>query len=126
MANPARLQMIQAIIARLAGNSAALKGFAVTIATALLGIAINTHRTSYAWLAAYPVIILGLLDAYYLALERSYRKLYNEAAGDGDADWGLAARKLTIADVAKSVGSPSVWAFYGAALLAVALVTLTI
>jgi hypothetical protein len=126
MANSTRLQMIQAIINRLAGNSAALKGFAVTIVTALLGIAINTHRASYAWLGAYPVVVLGLLDAYYLALERSYRNLYNEAANDSDTAWGLAATKVKPTEVAKAVSSPSVWAFYSAALLAAVLVALTI
>ena len=108
MANPTRLQMIQAIITRLAGNSGALKGFAVTVVTALLGVSINTHQASYAWLGTYPIVVLGLLDAYYLALERRYRDLYNNAVNEGDTAWGLAARKATLSDVVKAVGSPSV------------------
>jgi hypothetical protein len=124
MANSTRLQMIQAIITRLAGNSAALKGFAVTIVTALLGISINTHRASYAWLGAYPVAVLGLLDAYYLALERNYRDLYTTATGQSESVWDLAAKKASLADVAKAVRSPSVSVFYAAALLAVVLVAL--
>ena len=126
MANPTRLQMIQAIITRLAGNSGALKGFAVTVVTALLGVAISTHKASYAWLGTYPVVVLGLLDAYYLALERRYRDLYNNAVGEADTAWGLRAEKTTIGDVVKAVGSPSVWAFYGAAVVAVVAVGVTI
>jgi hypothetical protein len=124
MPNPTRLQMIQAIITRLAGNSAALKGFAVTIVTALLGISINAHRTGYAWLAVYPIVVLGLLDAYYLALEQNYRSLYDEAAEQGETVWSLAARKASVADVAKAVTSASIWGFYAAAFLAIVLVAL--
>jgi len=118
--------MIQAIITRLAGNSGTLKGFAVTLVTALLGVSINTHKPSYAWLGAYPVVVLGLLDAYYLALERLHRSLYNTAIGEDDTAWGLNAGKATPIEVAKAVGSPSVWAFYGAALVAVVIVALAI
>lgn len=124
MPNPTRLQMIQAIITRLAANSGALKGFAVTAVTALLDVSINTHRASYAWLAIYPVVVLGLLDAYYLALEQRYRELYNTAAGEAETAWGLAAGKVTLSDLVKAVRSPSVWAFYGAALAAVVVVAL--
>ena len=126
MANSTRLQMIQAIITRLAGNSGALKGFSVTIVTALLGVSINAHKPSYAWLGVYPIVVLGLLDAYYLALERLYRSLYNTAVNEDDATWSLSAGKATPIEVAKAVGSPSVWLFYGAALVVVVIVALTI
>jgi hypothetical protein len=118
--------MIQAIITRLAGNSGALKGFAVTVVTALLGVSINTHKASYAWLGTYPVVVLGLLDAYYLALERRYRELYNNAVDEADTAWGLAPEKATLSYVVNAIGSPSVWAFYGAALVAVVVVAVTI
>jgi len=126
MPNASRLQMIQAIITRLAGNSGALKGFTVTIVTALLGVAINTHKAGYAWLSMYPIVVLGLLDAYYLALERRYRMLYNKAATEGDDAWNLSAGKVTLAEVFKAIGSPSAWAFYGATVLAVVILAVTL
>src|SRR5689334_6882338 len=112
MANPERLQMIQAIITRLAGNSGALKGFTVTIVTALLGVSINAHKASYAWLGTYPVVALGLLDAYYLALERRYRELYNQAVDEVDTAWGLSVGKAKIGDMVsymvRAIDSPSI------------------
>jgi hypothetical protein len=39
--NKDRLQMIQAVITRLAGNSAAIKGFTVPTLAALLGVSIG-------------------------------------------------------------------------------------
>jgi hypothetical protein len=118
--------MIQAVITRLAGNSGALKGFAVTVVTALLGVSINTHKASYAWLGIYPVAVLGLLDAYYLALERRFRDLYKSAVDEADTAWGLVPEKARLSGVVRAVGSPSVWAFYGAALVAVIVVAFTI
>ena len=75
MANQARLEMIQGIINRMAGNSSAYKGWMVTITAALLGVAINNHKPLLAWLTVYVVSVLAVLDGYYLALERSYREL---------------------------------------------------
>jgi hypothetical protein len=118
--------MIQAIITRLSGNSGTLKGFTVTIVTALVGVSINTHKASYAWLGAYPVAVLGVLDAYYLALERLYRNLYNTAANENDTAWSLSAGKARPIEVVRAASSPSVCLFYGAALLVVVIVALTI
>jgi hypothetical protein len=128
MANQSRLEMIQGVINRLAGNSSAYKGWMVTITAALLGVAINNHKPVLAWLGVYVVCILAILDAYYLALERSYRDLYKTAAKDQlkaddwtENNWSLAATRPGLAGVLTAVLSPSVWPFYlsavGAAII---------
>ena len=119
MANQSRLEMIQGVINRLAGNSSAYKGWMVTITAALLGVAINNHKPFLAWLAVYVVCVLALLDGYYLALERSYRDLYRTAAGEqGQDNWSLAAPAVGLGKVLATVKSPSIWVFYGSAILA--------
>jgi hypothetical protein len=123
MPNKDRLQMIQAIITRLAANSGALKGFAVPVVTALLGVAISQKNKDYAWLGIYPVVVFGLLDAYYLALERSFRKLYDAAVLEDADKWGLTPGKLGWG-VIHALFSPSIWGFYLAALAAVIAVAL--
>src|SRR5579872_6484943 len=129
MANQSRLEMIQGVINRLAGNSSAYKGWMVTITAALLGVAINNHKPVLAWLGVYVVCILAILDAYYLALERSYRDLYRTAAGDRTAaddwtadNWSLAAPSTGLGKVLKAVLSPSVWPFYLSAAIAAIIV----
>jgi hypothetical protein len=122
--NVDRLQMIQGVITRLAANSGALKGFAVPVITALLGVAVDKNNKGFAWLAIYPVIVFGVLDAYYLALEKKYRDLYKKATTEPDTKWGLAADKANWKDVLDSWKSPSVWLFYLAALVVVIAVAL--
>jgi hypothetical protein len=124
MANTERLQMIQAIITRLAGNSGTLKGFTVPVVTALLGVGIDKKSDGFVWLGIYPIVVFGFLDAYYLALERHYRTLYNTATGDSDDEWSLAAGRATFLEILACLRSPSVWAFYGAALAVVIAVAL--
>ena len=115
--------MIQAIITRLAGNSGALKGFAVPVVTALLGVGVDRKSGDFVWLGIYPVIVFCFLDAYYLALERRYRELYREAAAEkADTNWSLAAEKAGYRGVLGALKSPSIWAFYGAALVTVIVV----
>jgi SLOG cluster3 family len=124
MPNSDRLQMIQGVITRLAGNSGALKGFAVPVVTALLGVGVDKNNDGFVWLGVYPVIAFGFLDAFYLALEKKYRDLYKKATTDPDTEWGLAAGKATFMDVLDCLKSPSIWAFYGAALVVVIVVAL--
>jgi hypothetical protein len=133
MVKQTRLQMIQGIITRLAGSSAAFKGWMITVTSALLGVSINNHKHWLAWLSVYAICVLALLDAYYLALETSYRRLYDEAAAVSDADddagltsWSLHATRLTLGDVVRALKSPSVWAFYASAVIASIVVALSV
>jgi hypothetical protein len=124
--NVDRLQMIQGVITRLAANSGALKGFAVPVITALLGVGIGKNSAGFVWLAVYPVVVFGFLDAYYLALEKRYRDLYKRAAREPETEWSLAAGQADWREILDSWRSPSVWAFYGAALVVVIAVALII
>jgi cytochrome c biogenesis protein CcdA len=118
MANQSQLEMIQGIINRLAGNSSAFKGWMVTITAALLGVAINNHKPWLAWLAVYAIFVLAVLDAYYLALEKSYRKLYKTEAAEKEQDrWSLSVDAPGLGKVLAASRSPSVWPFYGSALI---------
>lgn len=74
------LDHYQGIIARLAGDSSSLKGWAVSIAMALIGFAAKDGPLALALLALVPILILWLLDSYYLAAERIYRDRFNAIA----------------------------------------------
>jgi hypothetical protein len=122
--NVDRLQMIQGVITRLATNSGTFKGFAVPVVTALLGVGIDKNNDGFVWLGIYPIAVFGFLDAYYLALEKRYRALYKKATTDPDTEWSLSAGQATFTEILDSWKSPSVWAFYGAALAVVIAVAL--
>ena len=75
-----RLEMIQAIIARMAQNSFVIKGWAVTLSAALLALNARGADLSFAVLAVFPAVVFCGMDAYYLSLERQFRATYNTLA----------------------------------------------
>lgn len=81
MADSKHMEFIQAAITRMAQNSFLAKGWSITLTTALLGIAIRDGAYQFALLGLLPVLMFWILDAYYLALERSFRKLFDVAKG---------------------------------------------
>jgi hypothetical protein len=72
------LEMIQNVVSRLGGNSVLVKGWAITVAAALFGFALNTHRAAVALVAVVPIVAFWLLDTYFLRAERLFRALYDE------------------------------------------------
>ncbi len=70
--------MIQGIITRMASNSFALKGWAVTLVVAILGLTWDGDSRAACLIALLPVVAFWGLDAYYLGLERRKRKLYDK------------------------------------------------
>ena len=78
------LKMIQNIIIRMNSNSFTLKGMVVLIVTACFGIyTANTNINAIILLLPIiPIIIVCLLDMYYLLLERKFRYLYDDVILD--------------------------------------------
>jgi hypothetical protein len=72
------LEFIQNIVSRMAGNLFFLRGWTITLISALLALFIKGSDSSY---VIYFLIILTLvfwiLDGYFLSQERLFRDLYN-------------------------------------------------
>lgn len=71
------LEMIQGVISRMASNSFALKGWAVTLVAGIFALANKDANEEYFLVAYIPIIVFWGLDAYYLLQERLFRTLYN-------------------------------------------------
>jgi hypothetical protein len=71
------LKLIQDVVSRLAGNSFSMKGWSITLTSALLALAAKDANVHYALLALVPVLFFWGLDGYYLLLERRFRKIYD-------------------------------------------------
>lgn len=71
------LEMIQGIVNRLAGNSFAIKGWSVTLVSALIAIAVGKSDGRFVLAALLPTIMFWILDGYFLWQERLFRELYN-------------------------------------------------
>lgn len=72
------LEMIQAVINRMASNSFALKGWAVSLVAGIFVLAGKNTDKLYFLVAYVPIIVFWWLDAYYLLQERLYRSLYDK------------------------------------------------
>lgn len=129
----AYLGYLQAVISRMAENSRNCKTWCVTLASAIIVLAVDKGKSDAILVGLLPVISLGFLDAYYLAFERDFRRTYNDYVATLQKGAFTEAAK-TIFDmnvpsgrcerfcaVVKAAKSASVWAFY--LFLLVALLT---
>lgn len=74
------LELVQSVISRMAQHSFQVKGWSVTVVTAICALAAKESSPGLAALAMFPAIAFWCLDAYYLRRERLYRKLYEAIA----------------------------------------------
>ena len=73
------LEFVQNVITRMNTNSFQLKGWAITIVSALLALfASSDNEVLYIFVAIVPTLIFWFLDAYYLQQERKFIGLYND------------------------------------------------
>ncbi|PZQ63246.1 MAG: hypothetical protein DI570_09795 [Phenylobacterium zucineum] len=112
----AHLNMIQAVIGRMATYSASVKTFCVTLVAAI--IALTSSGQAQPWLPSLMlaiVLIFAVLDAYYLGLERAFRDHYAEVV-DRDvalaADLHISARITAVNAIRRSIFSVSVLGFF--------------
>ena len=73
----AHLSISQAIIQRMASNSASCKAWCITLVSAILVIVADKGKPHYAFIAFIPTALFFILDTYYLSLERCFRESYN-------------------------------------------------
>lgn len=79
------LDIIQSAIQRMASNSFALKGWAVTLVAGIFALSSKDADKMYFLITYVPVLVFWGLDAYYLRQERLYRALYNEVRTKGES-----------------------------------------
>jgi len=90
------LEMIQGIINRMAGNSFLLKGWSVTLISALFALAAKDSNQYFLYLAYFPCVAFWSLDGYFLWQERMYRKLYQQVSAKNadEIDFDMNATKF--------------------------------
>lgn len=123
------LTILQNIIQRMASNSTACKTWCITLVSAILVIIADKGKPEYASISLLPIIIFSLLDAYYLALEKSFRARYNDFVKKLHDQMLVKSDLYFISHLGKpmkhvlsAITSPSIWLFYGC-LFAASLIT---
>lgn len=115
----AHLGIAQAVIQRMASNSASCKAWCITLVAAILVIVADKGEPTYALIAVIPTLLFLVLDTYYLALERCFRNSYNEFIDKVHANRIVAADLYAVTPkgsllkvFAQSLASFAIWPFY--------------
>jgi hypothetical protein len=80
------LKFVQKAISRMASNEFMLKGWTVTLVAALLALGAKDSDHALVIIAWIPVLVFTGLSAYYLQLERMFRRLHTKVATKPDTD----------------------------------------
>ena len=79
------LEMIQAVVARLANEAALIRGWSLTVAAAFYAYSAEAGSWQVAIVGIVAVAVFWALNAYYLQTERRFRCLFDRAR-DEDQD----------------------------------------
>ena len=118
------LEMIQSVITRMAGNSFLIRGWSVTLVSALFALAAKDAERAFAAVSYFPCVMFWCLDAYYLSQERKFRSLYESARTAPSADFGMSTKATeTPCDTWTSAFfSKTMLIFHGAIIAVISLV----
>lgn len=112
------LEMIQAVINRMASNSFVFKGWSVTIIAGLSAFAAKDSNKKLLLIAFFATLLFWAVDAFYLSLERSYRQIYSEVARKDNAnvDFSMALpNRSKFKAWISAIFAPILLIFYGVA-----------
>lgn len=121
------MEFIQAVVSRLANNSFLMKGWALTLSSAILGFAVTQRSYLLALTAVIPAGAFWLLDTYYLRQERAFRAMYADVAAKQITNFVIDSRRYASRQRWLSAGfSVSLWVFYVSIIGVSAIVALVI
>lgn len=124
------MEMIQNIINRMASNSFLVKGWCITLVSAVFVLSAKDANTMFIAVAFFPVLMFWILDAYFLRQERLFRKLYDKVrtTDESSIDFSMNTAPFT-ADTAswlKVAFSQTLVLFYSAIVVAILLAVLIV
>ncbi len=107
----AHMTILQGIIGRMGDNSRICKVWCVTLVYAILALVAFRGDANHIFIALLPTGLFFLLDAYYLALERSFRGAYNDFV-DKIREGRYAASDLYVVPPPESLARGTIWAMF--------------
>ncbi|EGQ8088817.1 hypothetical protein FWP56_21490 [Vibrio vulnificus] len=123
------LEFIQNVITRMNSNSFLIKGWTITLISALFALAAKDANIQYVLITYIVIPVFWFLDGFFISQERQYRDLYNEVSSkrEADIDFSMNASKFTGKDYEKNswvsgIFSKTLMPFYGITVAATAIV----
>lgn len=125
------LEFIQGAINRMAGNLFLLKGWSITLVSALFAFSAKDANKAYVIIAYFPALIFWILDGYFLSQERRFRSLYEYVRRIDERDIDFSMNTNVVKPEKQhtwlgSMFSPTLVIYYGALAIAMTGLTLVI
>lgn len=119
------LEFIQNIITRMNSNSFLIKGWSVTLISALFALAAKDVNLRYVLISYLVIPTFWLLDGFFIATERQYRDLYDKIRKSPKTDFTMDVREFIKGNRTWlcSIFSKTLIPFYGILFLATILVS---
>lgn len=106
------LELVSAVVGRMASASAAAKGWSITIAGAAFGVAVVQDSWHLFLLGVVGLVVFGIIDGLYLHNEKKFRDLYDAIVENSVKPLSMETRGLVSRPKNRSYLSWSVLAFY--------------
>ena len=111
-------------------NSFKIKGWTVTVVSAILAFAIDKNKPNLIWVTFVPTILFWLLDGFFLCTDKKYRDLYDEVKvkKDDEIDFNMKTSTFKTFDNKhnEALFSPTFKMFYGGIVLIIFLIEVII
>lgn len=114
------LEFIQNVITRMNSNSFLIKGWTITLVSALFALAAKDANVNYVLISYIVIPVFWVLDGFYLSQEKQYRDLYSEVSSklEANIDFSMNATAYCKGDRTWicSIFSKTLIPFYGISL----------
>ena len=79
------LEFIQSVITRMNTNSFLIKGWAITLVSALFALAAKDANVNYVLVSYIVIPVFWVLDGFFISRERQFRDLYEVVAAKNES-----------------------------------------
>lgn len=114
------LEFIQNVITRMNSNSFIIKGWTITLISAIFALAAKDAEVKYILISYIAIPSFWILDGFFISQERQYRKLYDEVRlkDELEIDFSMNASGYNAGDRTwwHGVFSKTIILFYGIAV----------
>lgn len=111
------LELVSGTITRMAGSSAAAKGWSITLAGAAFGVAVVRDSWYLFFLGVVGLVVFCIVDGLYLHNERKFRDLYDAIVQNTIEPLSMDTTQFDTRPKRKAYMSWSVLGFYGPLIL---------
>jgi hypothetical protein len=112
------LELVSAVVGRMASASAVAKGWSITIAGAAFGVAVVQDSWHLFLLGVVGLVVFGIIDGLYLHNEKKFRDLYDAIVDNSVKPLSMDTRGLASRPKNRSYLSWSILAFYAPLVVA--------